>query len=421
MRSFLACIAIIFLSNALTFAQSADEEQQELDQATSTKIKKDGVTELNAMLIRDYLLRVESLEKKLEELAKETGKVETVTALLMQDDRGKRLASKDVAVRAFVNFSESPLASKKQIALHQANVEPLRQGLVGYSRVPQLFDPAEAPECSKLADERAWVDAELRKVEERQTFMTALVRLAPKKLEVKSLPTLEERITELKSTMIQQEVKAIDAAREESRLKGIEDKASAASLRESENAKSAVQKQLQLMNLELEKARAELAVLNSEKKAAIQKIDQAARRKEKLTKLEDTKVRKKLRPFMAKGFWQPGSNTRSATLKKGPMSLSALEQFGALNSGHQGLAQLLAAANGSGMGNHVNMRPRYNISRTYSGTYVNRKHIDTDRPKWSYPKDFQTLTAEQLIEVQEVQDLLIELGPLMVEEGMLAP
>jgi endonuclease/exonuclease/phosphatase family metal-dependent hydrolase len=138
-------------------------------------------------------------------------------------------------------------------------------------------------------------------------------------------------------------------------------------------------------------------------------------------RLRDSSVLEQLRPFTASGFWQPGDTSRSTNLEKTPISLSRLKESGALNSGHEGLARLLAIANESGMGNLVNSRPRYDIPVTYSGAYKERRHIDTDRPKWSYPRDYQSLTAEQLQEVENVQKLLIELGPVMVEQELLAP
>ncbi|MAT73476.1 MAG: hypothetical protein CMJ58_28675 [Planctomycetaceae bacterium] len=418
--SIAACLLVALLAT-VGQAQRRESEQRLLDQQSLSKNQSDSIARLNAMLIAEYVKRADALAAKLESLADEAGRIERATLVLLDSDRGKRLATRDEAVRAFVNFDESPVVTASDVETHRARVEPLRQGIAAYAPLPRIFNPAKAPECAQLGDEEAWADAAYRDLKERQALITALVRLAPQNLATNSLPTLRDRITELKSTMIQEEVAAVDAAREESRAAGIEEKAEAASIRELEKAKLDAANELRLLRLELEKARAEFALIEAKRRAVIQEIETSVDNKNLETRLEDPKVLKKLRPFMAKGYWQPGNTSRADSLKKGPMSFSALEQFGALNGGHEGLARLLAVANGTGMGNLNNQRVRYNIPVTYTGTYMFRKHIDTDRPKWSYPKDFHNLSAEQLIEVQEVQDLLIELGPTMVKKGMLAP
>lgn len=396
-------------------------EDNFLKRLTGDNSEKKSTNRLNELLIGEYLERTSALAAKLEKLADLAEKHQTAKETLLISDAGKRIAQRDDSVRAFINLDEDPVVTAADVATHQQRIEPLRQGFAVYADIPEVFNARRVSECQLLADEEDWAATALRELKHRESIITALVNLTPKTQDSGELPTLGSRITELTSSMIQEETQAVDLAREASRKEGIEEKAEAASTRELELAKQDAANELRLMRLELAHARAEFAVIEAQRRAAIQEIEQTAEKTNLATRLEDRAVLKKLRPFTADGFWQPGNASRASSLKRGPMSYAALEQFGALNSGHQGLARLLAVANGTGIGNHVESSGQYDIPRTYTGTYVSRKHIDTDRPKWSYPKDFQKLSAEQLLEVEEVQDLLVELGPTMVEKGLLAP
>jgi len=53
------------------------------------------------------------------------------------------------------------------------------------------------------------------------------------------------------------------------------------------------------------------------------------------------------------------------------------------------------------------------------GYQRNREHLDVDRPKWGYPLRWKDYSRDQIEEVRRIQALLIELGPTLVEEGML--
>src|SRR5262249_20718639 len=104
-----------------------------------------------------------------------------------------------------------------------------------------------------------------------------------------------------------------------------------------------------------------------------------------------------LAPFLAKGYWQPGDKIgRNTDLV--PISYSKLTSFGALQPGSNGIKKLLQVAT-----NDI----KYGI-------------FDKERPRWPYTSDMRKIKGEQLEEVKKAQQLLIELGEVMVQEGLLS-
>lgn len=93
------------------------------------------------------------------------------------------------------------------------------------------------------------------------------------------------------------------------------------------------------------------------------------------------------------------------------MSLSKIRADGALVDDINGYQRLLEIANAQGC------FPRGGRN---SGYYVKREHLDSDRPKWGYPQYWKNLSTDQIQEVRRIQALLIELGPTLVEEGLLS-
>ena len=118
------------------------------------------------------------------------------------------------------------------------------------------------------------------------------------------------------------------------------------------------------------------------------------RRAELAQKAQSAEVKSILAPFLAKGRLQPLDLQRSnnpSSLDEKPVSFSQIGQYGALNDETQGLSRLLLLAN-----NRHDTRPRWAISSD----------------KWS-KKDIEFL--------RRAQELLRELGPTLVELGMLSP
>lgn len=128
-------------------------------------------------------------------------------------------------------------------------------------------------------------------------------------------------------------------------------------------------------------------------------VEKAKLEKERLLKKAQTnEVKQALAPFLTAGYHQPARQSGGAVfmvraVKKEPVSLAKLQAIGGLEQTITGLQELAGVA----CNKDDDVRPRWGC-----GGYA---------PWWS--------TGQQEV-VQKAQDLLIELGPVLVEEGLLA-
>ena len=130
-----------------------------------------------------------------------------------------------------------------------------------------------------------------------------------------------------------------------------------------------------------------------------------------IEKAQAAEVQAKLRPFLDKGSWQPGIPNSNPSGEITPMSLRAIRQHGALETDDQGLKQLLSIANLKGCRGAK-------LPRTHA---QNGKPYDRDRLKWTFTDRFLSLTSEDVSQIREAQNLLIELGDVLVELELLSP
>ena len=127
-------------------------------------------------------------------------------------------------------------------------------------------------------------------------------------------------------------------------------------------------------------------------------VEKAKLEKERLLKKAQTnEVKQALAPFLTPGYHQPfrykaGAMGMERAVKKEPISFSKLQAMGALEETIKGLQELADVA----CNKDDDIRPRWGC-----GSYS---------PWWT--------TGQQEM-VQKAQSLLIELGPVLVEEGLL--
>jgi len=172
----------------------------------------------------------------------------------------------------------------------------------------------------------------------------------------------------------------------------------AASHREMDERLAAIEREDRL-------AEAERMRRDAEANAEARDIREDAQRTEFIAKCNSPQVKRDLAPFLAEGNWQPGDKKSNARLDMAPMSYSKIKSDGALADSVEGLQRFLEIVNA-------------NCSRR--GYYTrNNQHYDTHRPKWGYTRHWDRLTQEQIDEARRVQALLRELGPTLVELGML--
>lgn len=130
---------------------------------------------------------------------------------------------------------------------------------------------------------------------------------------------------------------------------------------------------------------------NAEEKAKLE-------RERLLKKARTPEVKQVLAPLLAPGYHQPfrykaGALGLERTTTKQPVSLSRLQEAGALERTMAGLGEL--------------------------ADIVGSKTDDV-RPRLKLPDYTSWWSSAQQEKIQKVQDLLIELGPTLVEEGLLA-
>ena len=135
---------------------------------------------------------------------------------------------------------------------------------------------------------------------------------------------------------------------------------------------------------------ARLKVEETKTQVAVQQKEDQARTLVLRQKASDPAVQAKLAPFITPGYYQ--FNTISSEMV--PLSYTRLQNSGALNPGLMGWQKLVSIASDS---------------------------KDRVRPRWKMiPRSF-IKHPDQVETIKEVQELLIELGPVLVEMGLLYP
>jgi cell division septum initiation protein DivIVA len=139
-----------------------------------------------------------------------------------------------------------------------------------------------------------------------------------------------------------------------------------------------------------ELAQAEQARLEAEKRVREQRIREEARKIELRKKASDPSVRAKIAPFLGPGLWQ----LRGYSAEPQPLSLTALQSCGAFDPSQSGLQTIIDIA-------------------------TNSRNQDRGRWKMFSEASHWVGRPERQAKIVEAQRLLIELGPIYVEMGLL--
>lgn len=171
------------------------------------------------------------------------------------------------------------------------------------------------------------------------------------------------------------------------------------------------EREINELRAERDRLAAELSLVTAQNAAEIQKIEEQAEVTRLRAIAQSPETTALLAPFLAEGYWQPGDRRNDIGLELRPMSWSRLKSFGVTNPTPDGLAQLIAVVNTRGFAGQV------------SGANTSRggKHNDTMRPKLSLGTTFGQIDDAEREKLAEMQRLLRELGPTLVDLGMLDP
>jgi hypothetical protein len=372
--------------------------------------------------------------------------------LLVNDD-GKRLGGKDQAVAMhFISYMEQPLIEPSELAAKKAFAEQMlsfleraKSGPAGYVPQPERVEEAD--------DAYLWARSRSMTLSEYESWLAESLGSLDRTTDVAGDPTLKEQIDTYRATIRQEwfihQSRGREAARQEA-VPVMEENARIAELERAlleANQKLSLSRQqneqqridfkmrMEQQRVELRErlaasqremderlaaierenklAEAEMMRRDAEANAEARGIREDAQRTELVAKCNSPQVQRDLAPFLKEGIWQPGDYKLNARLDKAPMSYSKIQSDGALAESVVGLQLFLEIVNRKGC------HPRGDRNSSYYNK-SRRDHYDSDRPKWGYTKNWKELTRAQIDEAQRVQSLLRELGPTLVELGMLS-
>lgn len=403
-------------------------------------------------LLVQFETRVKQTESLIQQVEQRNAAYREQMDTLLTNEDGKRLGRKGMSVAMhFMGYQEQPLVEPSELAAKKAFVEQMLAFLERAKSGPDGYVPQ--PERVEEADDAyLWARSRAMKLSETESWLKENLASLDRSEDVSTDPTLERRIdvyrADLRQAWIDAQTRGRQAAREAAEPV-MEQNARTAELERAlleANQKLALARQqneqqridfemrMERQRIELRErlaasqremddrlaeierqnklAEAERMRRDAQAGAEAQGIQQDARRVELVAKCNSPEVQNALAPFLAEGLWQPGDLKRNIRFEKAPMSLSKIRSDGALVDDINGYQRLLEIANAQGC------FPRGGRN---SGYYVNREHLDSDRPKWGYPQYWKNLSTEQIQEVRRIQSLLNELGPTLVDEGMLTP
>lgn len=400
-----------------------------------------------AVLVR-FQTRLEESDRLIGEVIERDDALRERMEALLTDDAGKRLARNPAFAVQFNSMREQPIVRREDLRAHEAflnqtlrhvrNAE--RSGETGYTPSAEHISKAEdaylwaRDRYARLVETEAWLDEvigagsaedvsgdatledQIRAYLAARQKLFAEARLRGEEAardETASKVEENARIVELERALQQTEQMLRDARQQMARARVDFEAQIRAQEAESIERMAVVQREYEdrvaAVRRETMLAEAERARLDSEAAAKTRDIEADAKKIELVQRARSPQVQQDLQPFLAKGYWQPGDRGPRENLDLRPMSWSRLRQFGVLERDQQGLIQLISVANSS------------NIMHSINGPFRNHKTVDDMRPKWSYPSSIDNLTPQQFEAVKRIQALLIELGPTLVEEGLLDP
>jgi hypothetical protein len=371
-------------------------------------------------------------------------------ASLLDNEDGKRLALDPMSGMQFLAYQEQPVFRLSDFDANEQLLVELQAFLrQKQSEAPVGFVP-DAARVEQADDMYLWARDRLARVAEIEAWLKATLAEVDLDADVASSRTLRQAIDAYLAQRHELWVVNTTAGRLEAEREAapkIEENARIVELEralfEAERLKREAMQQLEKERIDFERRIKEREVVLQEQLAAAERvyqerlatiarmdriaeaergrrdveaevkareIDEDARRLDLVAKCRSAAVQRDLKPFLDHGVWQPGDRRPNERIEAGPMSYSQLVAFGALNPTVEGLQLLLGVANANSSEHAI-----------HRGTLFAGKHMDTDRMKWSYPTSWSRLTRDQVRELDRIQKLLIELGPTLVEEGLLAP
>jgi hypothetical protein len=256
-------------------------------------------------------------------------------------------------------------------------------------------------EKSAVQGFKSWGEPALQKAAQLRSALTVLVSDSKVRVTEATVtpdsPTLETAMTKLDETEIaatqRNAAQKLDEAKLEAAKIEAEAKAKeiiAAAERDADEIRAKAKAAADQQARDLALRAAESKVKDAETQVAVQTAEDQKQKTLLRKKAEDPQIQAKLAPFITPGYMQ----LYQRSIDKKPLSYKEMKTFGALNPDANGLDRLVAIA--------------------LSGN-------DRVRSRWNLNRKFYSLHPNDLEQVKEAQQLLVELGPVLVEMGLLQP
>lgn len=444
---------VLSLGCGTALAQYTPEEEAERAAERLRSLAAQQAIDIEAgFRLRRYEARLQQSSMLIEQLeTRHAALNEWMDGLLTNED-GKRLALKDTAGVQYLAYMERPLLDVGELDAKREQLNRLLALVNKNVDTPQIgFAPTVDAE-DQADDLFLWARDRLARVAENEAWLRETLAEVDLDADVSSLPTLQQRIDGYRASRFRTWLALTDEGRRAADEEAAPQIAQNAREVELERALFEAQRFRKEAELRLAKERIDserrdmerdadhreqlaaakreyverLAVIARESKIAdaergrrdveadieAREIEAEANRLDLVARCRSAAVLRDLKPFLDEGVWQPGDRQANLRIDPEPMSWSALSAAGALNPDADGWKALLAVANVNGC-DQTRLR---GLLLAPGG-----RHADTARTKWSYNRAWTRLKPEEIREVRRIQQLLIELGPTLVEEGMLAP
>ncbi|MCX6927446.1 MAG: hypothetical protein NT154_30210, partial [Verrucomicrobia bacterium] len=401
--SLLVCALFITHGSKARLERQVQREAWQRSQAESDRQK--AADEAKLALARNHqdevLAHARNAANLIGRLQADANRLASEAAALKTSNGGRLVALDADLIAQARNFYEAQLRevpSTLDIANKLESARRIEQQVL--KSIGSVYEP-EADLKVTAQNAALWAEQAVSKVSQTQTLLDALVRDAKVKNPAATVPpdslTLEAAIANLKQDEAAERqrgrVRRTDEANkvgnatvaeaegqriiEEARLKA------AKILSDAKKSKEDFERQQALDN-------AQGLVVAATNQVAINQAQLDARNTVLRQKASDPKIQAKLAPFITPGIWQikgPGTTDFK------PLSFTQLQTAGSLEP--SGLQKLVNIA---------------------------RNHYDKVRPRWNFLSlNIERSRPDEVKSAREVQDLLNELGPVLVEMGHLQP
>ena len=374
--------------------------QSELDRK---KAEDDAKKALARSRQEEALVIVRNATNSLEKLLGSMRQMTTDAASFRTNELGRKLASFPDLVgqaRQLLDTESRSLPTENEAITKLEGARRFELDLV--SKLGGTYEPG-ADLLSANHASIAWAEEAQRRVSLAQTSLAALITEARVKVTSGAPPvgSLDEAIRQLSEgeALLRQQAMATALAAAQKKADTTVTSALESRIRTEAEVKAALlaQKDAEAkakLEREVMERQAKERLADTQSKLGVSGTDNDARKLVLKRKAEDPRVQAKLSYFTTPGYLTAkGKNS----FEKLPISYTELKSIGALEPTIAGLQQMVLVA------------------------YVGK---DKDRPRWRFQHmdaaSWKRVSTE-MEQVKEVQALLIELGPVLVEMGRLAP